>query len=83
MLLARQERIFLEGFLIIVVVVLPQHILPRIRIIAAVPSVGIVCVISALAQLGFWAIIAVPGWPVSGYLVLPGNELANCPNDPA
>jgi hypothetical protein len=60
MLFTREERILLKGVLIVVVVVLPQHVLPRMRVVAAVPPVGIECVVSALAQLGFWAIIAVP-----------------------
>lgn len=66
MLFAREERILLEGVLIVIVVVLPQDILPRMRIVTAVPPVGIVYLTSALAELGFWAIIAVPRRPVRG-----------------
>lgn len=65
-LFAREERILLEGVLIVVVVVLPQYILPRMRVVATIPPIGIVNVISTLAQSGLWAIIAVPGLTVSG-----------------
>jgi hypothetical protein len=53
MLFAREERILLDGVLVVIVGELPQHILPRMRIVAPVPPVGIECVISALARLGF------------------------------
>lgn len=66
MLFACEERILIEGVLIVVVVILPQHILPRMRVIAAIPPVGVVqaIIISTLARLGLWTIIAVPRLPV-------------------
>lgn len=82
MLFACEERVFLERALIVVVVVLPQHILPRVRVIAAISPVGIVQAIitSTLARLGLWTIISVPRLPVRKISRPSKKKLASCPS---